>query len=194
MNSATYKRPFKQVSSHASLEGAGKNGMITYGMSTGGPQAGYTTTGSSQYAAAGQADGPSGGPMSTTSNNMLNPGESTSAFTTTTTTTAAASSCCCCCCCCQVQFLWLGFGAGWSRLRAGWRNFSLIGCWHRLINWLSSCCSVGELGPSTALELDSLDLAAAASASAASESSSSGDGIQQRQPVSSNQRPLPVGL
>lgn len=55
MNSATYKRPFKPVSSLASIDGR------------------YNTTGGT-YNGQAQTDGGSGGPMSTTSN-VLNLGE-----------------------------------------------------------------------------------------------------------------------
>lgn len=201
MNSATYKRgPFKQVSSHASLEG-GKNGTNTYSMGTGGAQGGYTTIGSGgggyAVAGAGQTDGPSGGPMSTTSN-ILNPGESSqrSPQATSGANEKATAGCWWSFCCWSCGIRWLGFGACWSRVR----NFSLIGCWRALTDWLASCCSVGELGPTTALELDSFDSAAAAPSSSAPQlqlqplQSMSAVIRQPQRSDNSNQKTHPVGV
>lgn len=57
MNSATYKRPFKAVASSVVSQEA------------------LRAAAGQQMLAGSPGDGPSGGPMSTTSNNALNPGE-----------------------------------------------------------------------------------------------------------------------
>lgn len=142
MNSATYKRPFKPVSSMASVDGR------------------YNTTGGTYNGA--QTDGGSGGPMSTTSN-VLNLGESTLAHQDETQTGTGREKDCrgnCCCFRCGCQYVGLGCGACCGtgpRLYGNidWSNLSFTCCWMGLTRWLSQCCSIGELGTTTAMELDS---------------------------------------
>lgn len=136
MNSATYKRPFKPVSSMASVDGRYNTGGGTYN----GPQ----------------TDGGSGGPMSTTSN-VLNLGESMNSNENRSVKREIGADCCCfkfncqflgCCCNNNNRKL---YGT------IDWRNFSFTCCWIGLKEWISQCCSVGELGTTTAMELESHD-------------------------------------
>lgn len=141
MNSATYKRPFKPVSSFASADGNRQN-------APGGPT--YN----------GQTDGGSG-PMSTTSN-VLNLGESSVQTTTTPVSIAIRAGegtefqvCGChrtcladktrpqktgCCC----------LSCDWAKLRECARPTC---CWTTIKQWTMNCCSLGELGPVTSVEL-----------------------------------------
>lgn len=148
MNSATYKRPFKPVSSMASVDGRYNTGGGTYN----GPQ----------------TDGGSGGPMSTTSN-VLNLGESMNPNETANQRVSdenksvereIGANCCCfefscrylgCSCCNGNQSNRKLYGT------IDWRNFSFTCCWIGLKEWVSQCCSVGELGTTTAMELESHD-------------------------------------
>lgn len=129
MNSATYKRPFKAVSSMASLDGRYNN--------IGGASTAQNPSGCQQnlgYSGPG-TEANSGGLLSTTSN-ALNIGES--------------SECKTCRCCC------LGFTyTGCSPSARSWRSFSLTCCWLALRRWIAGCCAVGELGTTTAMELES---------------------------------------
>lgn len=178
MNSATYKRPFKPVSSFASVDGRNN------------------TTGTAYNGA--QTDGGSG-PMSTTSN-VLNLGESSSSSSskgttnpinkqpmrrqqTTTMTSDTADqtgserqtgsgggsrlrgqksieqqqqwrqcnclgmSCQCLCTCCGCV----------NGDCTNWRQWGPTCCWQAFKHWIASCCSIGELGPMMANELELMD-------------------------------------
>lgn len=128
MNSANYKRAFKPVSSVASVEGGRNN------LQPGGSVA--------------QPEAPSAGPMSTTSN-ALNLGESGRGE--------------------QVARGYKSFGCflydcqftGFAQcIRSLWRmarSFSALACWRSANNWIGQCCSLGDLGPRTAYELDASD-------------------------------------
>lgn len=152
MNSAQYKRPFKAVSSMASVDGRNNTAGGTYNGQ--------------------QTDGGSGGPMSTTSN-VLNPGECSiqaraDAFSgeqqqTKPPQPTSFRSCGFCCCC------WSCLIFHWSCQRVrrqpgqrwlaqfNWRDCNPTCCWLALKRWLSQCCALGELGATTSavLELDS---------------------------------------
>lgn len=166
MNSAQYKRPFKPVSSMASVDGRQNT--------TGGTYNGQ------------QTDGGSGGPMSTTSN-VLNPGEwkkkqQTAARQRSSSAASAANlppnkeafrKCGGCCC---LEFHWrcqtISPCQQLNQLAAtassfSWRDCGPTCCWLAIKRWLSQCCALGELGTTTSavLELDSLDLAAQVSSS-----------------------------
>lgn len=120
MNSATYKRPFKPVSSFASADG--RNNLAGPSGQTG------------QYT--NQADCGSGGPMSITSN-VLNLGESGS---------RAEQGCACNCFgfTCRRERPERGV----SR-ESCWRHLSLACCWLSLRRYINQCCSLGEVGPTT---------------------------------------------
>lgn len=150
MNSATYKRPFKPVSSMASVDGR------------------YNTPGGTYNGA--QTDGGSGGPMSTTSN-VLNLGESNSGANqrvgNINNGREFGANCGCfklncqytgCFSCCSDSG---SSGNNNNRRLYGslisWQNFSFTCCWIGLKQWISQCCSVGELGTTTAMELESHD-------------------------------------
>lgn len=148
MNSATYKRAFKPMSSVASVDG--RNNLASGGA---------------------QPDAASGGPLSNTSN-VLNIGESSKnkkgnnkqgrtrredklngAEGDEEEETLQYHSCICFLYDCR----WLGFGqCFWSIVNAI-RNFSPTKCWLSFTAWLGRCCSLGELGPTMAeLELSSV--------------------------------------
>jgi hypothetical protein len=124
MNSATYKRAFKPVSSVASIDGRQN------------PPPG----GSSQPEAA------SGGPMSTTSN-VLNLGESRTNYNSANDDLSRRN-----CGCFEYQCHYIGFLEFSRRLWASLRDFSPAACWAAAKNWLERCCSTGEIGPSIAFE------------------------------------------
>lgn len=129
MNSATYKRPFKPVSSFASVDGRGNN-------LTGGT---YNGTG------AAQTDGGSGGPMSTTSNVLNLGGELPEEARQ-----AAAGGCFGFSC--SVNYTGTCFS---PTLRQSLASCGPTCCLMSLRRWLAGCCAVGELGPGTSLELES---------------------------------------
>lgn len=137
MNSAQYKRPFKPVSSMASVDGRNNT--------TGGTYNGQ------------QTDGGSGGPMSTTSN-VLNPGECRAVSSGRRAPTSGPSSFRSCGCSCW-QFHWSCQRSTQRPLAAfDWRDCGPTCCWLALKRWLSQCCALGELGSTTSavLELDSI--------------------------------------
>ena len=144
MNSATYKRPFKPVSSMAS--GEGRNN---------------TAGGTGAYNLAGHADGGSAGPMSTTSN-VLNPGEWGAEGRG-----EPDSSCDCRCgsilfSCERRRRPALG-SSSQGRL-------SPTCCWMVSKRFLGRCCEVGDLGQATALELTSRNSSPSGSFSSAASS------------------------
>lgn len=131
MNSATYKRAFKPVSSVASIDGRHNP-----------PPGG----GSSQPEAA------SGGPVSTTSN-VLNLGESKSndnegrGQATTGDGLRRNFGCF------EFQCHYIGFLECIRRLWRRMREFRPSVCWLATKNWFMQCCSVGEIGPTAVYEL-----------------------------------------
>ena len=128
MNSATYKRAFKPVSSVASFDG--RNNLPPGGGS--------------------QPDGPSGGPMSTTSN-VLNLGESISDGEGKGPAANNYRSCGCFKFDCHYVGFAKCFESIWNFLRSlSFTSFK---------NWIGQCCSVGELGTTMARELDSYESA-----------------------------------
>lgn len=151
MNSATYKRPFKPVSSMASLDGR-------YANTAGGVSSALNQTGQAGLSYNGLADAHSGGLISNTSN-VLNLGECRASGdqqvvvgATRRASQSEERECVCCC---------LRVGLAASRRKSSWRellaNCGPTCCWLALRRWLSQCCSVGELGATTALELESTD-------------------------------------
>lgn len=140
MNSATYKRPFKPVSSFASADG--RNNLAGPGN-----QGGLY----SNYGGA-HTDGGSGGPMSTTSN-VLNLGESSDDRQHTICNCFGFS--------CSHRRTEAKDGgidqpAGPGKVNAAslWQSLSIACCWLAIRRYLSQCCSLGEVGP-TSFELDS---------------------------------------
>lgn len=148
MNSATYKRPFKPVSSMASVDGR------------------YNTPGGTYNGA--QTDGGSGGPMSTTSN-VLNLGESSVNENQRVGNKNDERNFETDCGCFKLNCRYTGcyrnaesesennnnprlYGSPIS-----WHNFNFTCCWIGLKQWISQCCSIGELGATTAMELESHD-------------------------------------
>lgn len=126
MNSATYKRAFKPVSSVASVDG--RNNLTSGGA---------------------QQDAVSGGPMSTTSN-VPNLGESHKSSNDNNDSRSRRYRSCGCF---QSDCQYTGFGHFFQQLISACRSFSPTCCWFGLKNWVSQCCYVGELGH--ALELES---------------------------------------
>ena len=155
MNSATYKRAFKPVSSVASIDGRHNQ-----------PPCGSS-----------QPEAPSGGPISSTSN-VLNLGESLRLSDCSANEVGARVGSCGCF---EYQCHYIGF---LECFRGLWRilsNFSPMACWLATKNWLTQCCSVGEIGPATALELGavvgaSCDLPSGSSVTRADSSGSVGGG------------------
>ena len=134
MNSATYKRAFKPVSSVASAEG--RNNLPPGGA---------------------QPDAPSAGPMSTTSN-VLNLGESAEPSAGNSNHNNQSRSFRASCGCCRPNCHYLGLDRRRrSNLAVHCPDLSPTCCWLALGAWISQLCSLGDLGPSTALELDSLE-------------------------------------
>lgn len=143
MNSGAYKRPFKPAPSAASQDGRNNT--------TGGTGGTYNGVANDQG---------SGGPVSTTSQ-VLNLGESAARKQPSGDTPTGSGrqqkqrqqgerlnceydySCGAC----------LAIRCQCPNFRA----YSATCCWQALRRWLQQCCSVGELGPSTARELDSFD-------------------------------------
>lgn len=123
MNSATYKRAFKPVSSVASIDGR-------HNLPPGG---------SSQPEAA------SGGPISSTSN-VLNLGESRSNY-------AAINEGPRSCGCFEYQCHYIGFLECFRRLWRIVKGFRPVDCWLAIKNWIKQCCSTGDIGPTVAFEL-----------------------------------------
>lgn len=158
MNSATYKRPFKPVSSMASLDDR-------YGNTAGGVSSALNQAGQQAVSYNGLAEANSGGLLSTTSN-VLNLGESRLSSSSIKEVPAppeagrrGSDQCSCNCCCLSLSYT----GCAGKRTCAShsWRQLlSSCGptcCWLALRRWLSQCCAVGELGATTAMELESTD-------------------------------------
>lgn len=163
MNSATYKRPFKPVSSFASADGRPGNNLTgghgnddanCYGPGTGAGATTYT-----YGAPKTTTDGGSGGPMSTTSNvlnlggefnnnnnnnhnnnnnNQLQENERTGCF-------GFACDCKFTGVCCSEK----------NSIITSLTDCGPTCCWLTIRRFISQCCSLGDVGPTMTLELDS---------------------------------------
>lgn len=143
MNSATYKRPFKPVSSFASVDGRAGNNLTGGNGNDDGNCYGGTGTGGTTYTygpAKTTTDGGSGGPMSTTSN-VLNVGGE---FNENEAGCFGFS--------CSCRYTGVCFS---QTIKSGLSNCGPTCCWLTIRRYIAQCCSLGDVGPTITLELDS---------------------------------------